>query len=50
MERDPADEVHAAAAHILAALSEVQDRLELIRKTAEKLARQQEGDDDAADV
>lgn len=45
---DPELEVHVAATHILAMLSDVQERLGVIRVTAERLAKQQEGGVDAA--
>lgn len=47
---DPEVEVHAAAAHILVMLNDVQERLDAIRKTAEKLVTKQEAEPDAPDT
>ena len=50
MDADPELEVHTAAAHILVALNDVQERLDSIRKTAERLMAKQETVQDAADT
>lgn len=48
---DPSErDVNTAAAHILHLLDLVQEQLTAIRKTAEQLQRQQEGDADAPDT
>lgn len=44
---DPELEVHTAAAQILVMLNDVQDRLDAIRKTAERLVAKQEAVPDA---
>lgn len=47
---DPEEDVSTAAAHILMLIDDVQERLQAIRETAQKLVAEKNGSDDAADT
>lgn len=47
---DPEEDVSTAAAHILLLIDDVQERLQAIRETAEKLVGKDGGEDVAADT